>query len=334
MTDIETGARLDDAPELRLVPYAFEQVFGEPPAGVWRAPAGITLLGAPHERLALALPLRWGAIVAAGAHPEGCFELRSMNRPALRYTATMAAPAGPAWTEPVMAVVRARQAAGLEAGGLRFLLHTDLPGGCGLPGADVALLAASMATFDGVGGASVAPGAVVAEGDGAALLASLACPDDAAVLVDRQTLTAEELAFDLGAARLRLMLVDLGNVPGRQPARPSTVDAGEAADRLRHGDLAGFGGLLGQPTHVPADVGAVAAALAGAGALGVCVPQPSPAPGADAHADTGACLVALVPADALGAARAAARRVWEGDRPLRFLTAVASRGGSPVISAI
>lgn len=325
LTDLESGARLDAAPELRLVPYAFEQVYGTPATGVWRAPGGLTLFGGRDEQFAVAVPVRWGAIVAAGRQPEGLVELRSMNQPALHVEVPAGyALAGPAWAEPALAVARAVAASGSPVAGIRLLLHSDLPKGCGVLDADVALVSACIAMFEATVGTVPALESLAGPFDMAALVASLGCPDDAAVLVDLERLTVEHLPFDLGGAGLRLMVVDLGIDRPEAGRTSGGGSVGQAADRLRNGDLRGFGAMLGRPTEVPDQIGAVLGAVLGAGALGAYLPP-------SRRDNAAASVVALVPAADVADVRAAARRAWHGRRPLRFLTASASRGGSPVV---
>jgi galactokinase len=323
MSDTDVALRLDASPELRLVPHAFQQIYGERPVGVWQAPGALTILGGPEDRFALAVPLRWGAIVAAGPRRDGQIEVRAMNRPDRHFVGgDESRSASNDWTAPIMDVVRALRDAGHEVGGLRILVHTDLPRQCGVPCAESALVVATVEALEAMVGETVQLPALADACDVAALLASSACPDGAALLVDRELSTAEQLPFDLGRAGLRLMLIDLGM--RANPGRSVVADgaAVEASARLRRGDLAALGRLLNRSDDVADDIARVTDAAARAGALGAGVRSG----GSHGSAE---CVVALVPVPALADVRLAVRRAWAGLRPPRFLTATPSRGQRP-----
>ena len=114
-------------------------------------------------------------------------------------------------------------------------------------------------------------------------------------------MTAELVPFDLVAAGLRLMIIDLGDPPA---AGPPSGDrdrdlALAAADELRTGDPSGLGAWLGRGRALGDDEGRVAEAAFGAGALG-------------AGTLPGGCLMALVPVARLSPVRTAVTTAWPG----------------------
>lgn len=139
MTDI--ADRPEVAPELRLVPHTFRQVFGRPAEGVWYAPGTVTLM-AGHPR-SLAVCARWGAIVAGERREDGVLELASINRPA-EPVSSWAADAVPPWAEPIAAVA---EKIGV-GGGATLLCSVDLPRGSGLAAATALACAAALALRD------------------------------------------------------------------------------------------------------------------------------------------------------------------------------------------
>ncbi|MCS7477082.1 hypothetical protein ACFFQW_02300 [Umezawaea endophytica] len=138
MTDI--ADRPEVAPELRLVPHAFRQVFGRPAGGVWYAPGTVTLM-AGHPR-SLAVCARWGAIVAGERRDDGVLELASINRPAER--ASLWEGTVPPWAEPIAAVA---EKIGVR-GGATLLCSVDLPRGSGLAAATALACATALALRD------------------------------------------------------------------------------------------------------------------------------------------------------------------------------------------
>jgi galactokinase len=271
--DADLAERLAAAPELRLASYTYGELFGHPPAGVWRAPGTVTLLADGPLRLTVAA--RWGAIVAATPRDDGRIEAIRMNRPDERVRLTLAeagAGAGPSWAGAALRAARA---------GVTLLVNSDLPDGSGLGAADATQTAIRLALSD-----------LGDLGAGAEHPISVRHEAGCGLLGDRR------LPFDLDEAGLRLMIIDtrVRDVPplpvtehapvreaaaaleaGRPEALGPMLTAAHAAlsDALANarsaalagGRLAGGRPTAGEPNAGEVQQIAVAAAL-DAGALG------------------------------------------------------------------
>lgn len=337
---VELADRLDADPELRMVPYFFTELYGRRPAGVWRVPGALPLLrevsrdtGAAWLRevslrrgtsrnetvRSLAVPLRWGAIIAAEPRADGVIELRSMNRPAERALDSDASI--PDWAGGILAVVKELRLAGHPVGGVTLLAHTDVPQSGGI-GAATALSAAAGLAFNELFQLGLSR-ADLADLIGGFAAASLGGRPAHAFLQDEESSC---VGFDLEAAGLRLLIV--------APRQPGTGDGTgsdptglveEAVGRLSNGDPAGLGPLLTAAHAVRPMLGsgeaeevAFGAALEG-GALG-----------ARAISDgSGSALVALVRVDDLHEVRASITSAFAVNdlRCPRLLTAVAAVRG-------
>jgi len=286
--------RLDLAPELRLVSYAYREEFGQAPAGVWQAPGTVTLLADGELRLTVAT--QWGAIAAAGPRPDGIVEPVRMSWPGERVRLTVAqaaAGAGPAWASPGL---RSAQA------GATLLVNTDLPEGSGVGAGAATQTAIGLALQDLAGArpARAADGPVGGSGGPAG---------GVALLGERR------LPFNLAAAGLRLLIIDT-RVRGLPPEPAiERAPAQAAAAALAAGAIEALGPLLtaAHATLVVSDVQqlAVSAAL-GAGALGARMITDGP----------GRPVCALVPAERLADVRGEVVRAFTGRRlrSPRFLT--------------
>lgn len=145
----ELAERLDLAPELRLVPYAFEETYGHPAAGVWRSPGVVTLLSSGDA--GLYVPARWGAIVAAEPADGDLIELAWMNRPAERMAIALRdiAPGEPRpWNAAGLAAIWALREAGHPLRGATLLTGVDLPEGTGLAATTATACAIAVALRD------------------------------------------------------------------------------------------------------------------------------------------------------------------------------------------
>ncbi len=314
----DVALQSDAEPELRLTAYLYEQVFGHKATLVTSAPGALTLFGVPGDRFALAIPLKWGATVAAAPRDDDLVDLRSGSQAGKELTCPLSALTDlPQWAVRPLATVRSVAEAGHVLGGMSLLVGTALPEGAGMQ-SDVGLTSVVAAALVGLFDADLTLGQRSALGDLPAQMASLTCPDDMAVLVDTSLMTAELVPFDLVAADLRLMIIDLGEIVESEPSGNGEL-AVAAVEVLRRGDVAGLGTLFGQATSLAGDevAFAVAKAACGAGALG-------------AGTLPGGCLMALVPVDRLSPVRAAVTASWPGERVPKFLTAVSSRGGRPL----
>lgn len=297
---MSVAQRLAADPEVRLTGHLFERAFGTSPAGVWRAPGGLVLLGGPAAALAVALP--WGVIIAAAPLPSPVVEFYSMNHHSEGFSVgldELETSVLPEWSR---AAARALVEAG-RPGGLRLVINRELPLETGLLSGAETICAVGLAVADLFGVA-------VPESVDPAYAAARHGRDCGALLVSSGRV--DQLPFDLGAAGLRLLVVDPGVVEGL-PGHPSRV--GEAVILLQSGKAALLGPLL------------TAAHVRGVPALDLVLDATIDAGGLGGRA-IGQCVVALVPMAAVGAIRAAvtARLAGMTRRPPRFLTATPAPG--------
>jgi hypothetical protein len=303
--EADLADRLDGAPELRLASYTYREVFGQPPARVWRVPGTIALLADGPRRLTVTA--RWGAIVAAGPLPDGIIELMRMNRPDERLRLTVdeaAAGGGPAWA-----------ADGLRSArhGAALLVNTDLPEGSGVGATEATQVAIRLALRDLAGPGQ--PAACPQAGDPGADHSGGHEPGTA-------MLGHRRLPCDPAAAGLRLAIIDT-RVRGTAPppiTEQSPVEAAAAA--LEAGRIEALGPMLtaAHAALAPDEVQDVAVSAAlGAGALGARMIVDSP----------GRPVLALLPAQLLPEVRTAVSAAFAagGFRPPRFLT-VSPAGGA------
>ncbi|HWS39452.1 MAG TPA: hypothetical protein VN408_42750, partial [Actinoplanes sp.] len=268
MTDVMT--RVDAPADLRMVPYTYLKMFGRQPDVVTSAQGGLRLLADPSA--ALAVPVPWGAIVAASTRDDGVLEIRSRNRPAegvtLQPDQWPESIRVPGWARPAVRAAFRLRAAGLGTGGATLVVHTGLPFDLAIP-VGSAVAAATTRAFTELYGIP-GPAAVTAAGssvfveDRAADLAALStCPGEA--IVARADTTVHRLPWNPAAAGLRLLVVEPGD-PVTWPG-PRGGDVDRAVRALRGGDLPRLGRLLTAAGAPPAFTAAVAAAN-NAGALG------------------------------------------------------------------
>ncbi|MFC4912711.1 hypothetical protein [Actinomadura gamaensis] len=331
---------LADDPDIRITAHFYERIFGVPPATLRRAPGGLALLGGPplplrpapakHDAVpgddhgavpgehdgasagygaasgrypALAVALAWGAIVAAGPHPDGGVDLYSMNRLTDRCTSLDEVPD---WALDAVEALRAHADPPPAA---RMVVNRELPAETGLLCGAETVCAAAMALGDLHG----PPIASAACASGPEYLAALHSRPRHALLITEDG--PEQVPFDLAAAGLRLLVIDTGvaeeaSAPSRVPSDPGADVVERAVSALRAGFPAGLGPLLTE-AHVPGRpiLDLALSAARSAGALG--------------GRALGRCAVALVPVNAVPAVRAevTARLIPHAPRPPRFLTA-------------
>lgn len=325
---------LADDPEIRITAHIYGRVFGVPPATLRRAPGGLTLLGGllPEDARgpeatrhptdvrkaedasapkgdprsggdpALAVALAWGAVVAAGPNPDGGVDLYSMNRYTDRCTSLDDVPD---WALGAAEALRAHADPPPPA---RMVVDSELPADTGLLSGAETVCAAAMALGDLHGPPlASAPSAGTPE-----YLAALHSRERHALLITPDG--PEQVPFDLPAAGLRLLLVDVGATEQAitpSGAAPDVVE--RAVEALRAGYPAGLGPLLTE-AHVPGRpmLDLALSAARDAGALG--------------GRALGRCAVALVPLAAVPRVRAEVTARLDGHtaRPPRFLTAVAT----------
>jgi galactokinase len=145
----DLAGRLDLAPELRLVPAAFQETYGYAATGVWRSPGSVTLLSDGDTSLSIAA--RWGTIVAAEPREDDVIELALMNRPADRVRMDLGCldPGDvEAWARPGLSAAWALRDAGYTLGGTTLLAGVDLPEGVGLAATTATACAIAVALRD------------------------------------------------------------------------------------------------------------------------------------------------------------------------------------------
>ncbi|MEU5882291.1 hypothetical protein [Spirillospora sp. NPDC047279] len=321
---VDSGPAVDPElavdPEVRITAHVFERAYGHTPAGVWRAPGGLTLLGGGPE-LAVALP--WGVIAALGpAGDDGTAEFYSMSHHADRFSvgrgrlpAALAAGAVPEWALPaVNALITCDRPA------TRVMVNRELPAEMGLlTGAETA-----CAVELGLGAGEARPGGAGAPS--ASYLAARHARADHALLITGNGAGAgagsgvagrvEHLPCDLTAIGLRLLIMDVG-ASAAPPARPAGALAERAAAALRAGSIPALGPLLTEAhARGEATLDLALDTAREAGALGGLV--------------IGRCGVALVPMSAVPKIRAAVttRLAGRARRAPRFLTATPSPGAA------
>lgn len=321
VTDADDYLRSDAAAEIRLSAFLHEQAFGSRATLVTAAPGALTLFGRPGDRFALAMPVKWGATVAAARRDDDIVELRSGSQAGTEIAVPLSGLDGPdgedlpGWAARPLAVVSSLTAAGHPLGGMSLLVGTALPEGAGMQ-SHVGLTTVVATALAALFGAELSREQRSGLGDLPAQLASLSCPDGMAMLVDTGRMSAELVPFDLLGAGLRLMLIDLGGTVGAVPSAGAADLAPAAVEELRRGILDGMGPMFGRAGDLADEpvAAAMADAACGAGALG-------------AGTLPGGCLMALVPVSRLSQVRSSVTATWPGSRGPKFLTAVSSRGG-------
>ncbi|MUN36031.1 hypothetical protein [Actinomadura litoris] len=121
-------------PDLWVVGYVFEQVFGRAPETVQRVPATLALL----DGWTVTLP--WGAVAAAHRTDDGSVSLYSMNHYRMAPVSDM-----PEWAAEASAALAAFAT---PAPGTRLLLNRELPAALGLLNGDETVQATTRALND------------------------------------------------------------------------------------------------------------------------------------------------------------------------------------------
>ncbi|RFU40995.1 hypothetical protein DZF91_14160, partial [Actinomadura logoneensis] len=250
---------------------------------------------------ALAVALAWGAVVAVGPHPDGGVDLFSMNHHTDRCTSLDAAPD---WAAGAVEALRAHAD---PPPAVRMVVDCELPAETGLLSGAETVCAAAMALGD-LHGPPLASGPSAATPE---YLAALHSRAGHALLITADG--PEQVPFDLHAAGLRLLLIDVGATERAIPAETDPGLVERAAAALRAGYPAGLGPLLTE-VHVPGrpTLDLALSAARDAGALG--------------GRALGRCAVALVPLADVPRVRAEVVGRLDGHthRAPRFLTAVAT----------
>ncbi|MBQ1084510.1 galactokinase family protein [Nocardiopsis sp. B62] len=195
--------------------------FGTEPEGLWHAPGRLALMGehtAASGGAALFVALPWGVTVAVGTDPEGSTHIAAPSGPLSdRHPSTRAV---------ARSVADARESGRLGADrGIRVLIGSDLPehaslGHSAAVGAAVSLALADLTGADRPTGATVDEGVVLAARAGHAVRVNLASA--------RTTV----LPFDLAGAGMRLVVLETGQLPRRDPRPVRAAELARAQDVL------------------------------------------------------------------------------------------------------
>lgn len=234
------GAWPEAAPDPGALAAAYAERFGAEPEGVWHAPGRLALMGehtAAGGGAALYAALPWGVTAAIGTTRDGLIRGATANGPLDAR--------GPATRALTSAIDDARTRgllradAGTHAGapaGVRVLLGSDLPEHASLGhgaavGAVVSLALADLAGAERPKGASI---------DQSVILDARA---EHAVRVNLASGRTTVLPFDLTDADLRLVVLETGALPGRDPRPVRAAELTRAQDVL--GPLRGVQDLPG-----------------------------------------------------------------------------------------
>ncbi|MFC7331201.1 galactokinase [Marinactinospora rubrisoli] len=230
---------------------AFAADYGTAPAGVWRAPGRVNLMGEHtdyNDGLVLPMAVPWGVSLALAATDDGVIEIRSAQRPgeSVRFsTADLDRDRrrDTGWSDYVAGVFWALRESGHLTGdtvGARIRLDSDLPVGAALSSSAALECATLLAVADAFGLAELAADrpamarlARRAEnefvGAPTGILdqsASLRCRADHALFLDCRTEGARNVPLPLGEAGLRLLVIDT-----RVQHRHADTGSGYAARR-------------------------------------------------------------------------------------------------------
>ncbi len=268
----------------------FRSCYQAPPAGIWRAPGRVNLIGEHtdyNDGLVLPFALDRDLIVAGSRRADGVLEVRSRQAGGAARALELAAiapgrvsgwatyPAGVAW---------ALRSAGIAVGGANLVIDSDLPQGAGLS-SSAALACATALALTGLYGVAVprtdlAALARTAEQEIAGVpcgimdfCASLLGQPDHALLLDCASGAREAVRLPLDPAGLRLLVIDTGTrhalADGRYAQRRQECE--RAAHTLgvrslravtRESDLAGLPGTLrARARHVARENDRVRAAV-------------------------------------------------------------------------
>lgn len=218
------GGPVGDWPEAtddETLRAAYGRLFGAEPEGLWHAPGRLALMGehtAASGGAALYAALPWGVTAAVGTAPDGRVRVATPSGPLSDRDRSARAVAE--------SVADARDRALLAAGtGVRVLLVTDLPehaslGHSAAVGAAVSLALADLAGADRPSGTGVGQSVALAARAGHVVRVNLAS--------GRTTV----LPFDLAGAGQRLVVLETGALPRRDPRPVRTAELARAQDVL------------------------------------------------------------------------------------------------------
>lgn len=228
---------------------AFAETFGYEPTGLWSAPGRVNLIGEHtdyNDGYVMPFALPHEVAVAAAPRPDGRWSVHSVTNDATEeFGVEDLEPGMAGWQAYVAGVVWVLQDAGHTVGGADLVLDSDVPMGAGLS-SSAALECAVLTALVDLNELEIAPleraklarrcenvfvGAPTGQMDQAA---SILCTAEHALFFDCRTFGTEQVALDLAAANLSLLVLDTKtphtHVDGEYAARRATCD--EAAEVL------------------------------------------------------------------------------------------------------
>jgi galactokinase len=212
-------------PAAGTVAEDFQQLYGAPPEGVWAAPGRVNLIGEYtdfNDGFVLPLALPHATVAAVSRRDDGVLRLHSADVPggAVQLDIAGLAPrSGTGWAAYPAGVVRALREAGHVTTGADVHLASTVPTGAGLSSSASLEVVTALALNDlygfGLSGERLAVISQRAENDFVGVpcgvmdqMASACCADGHALYLDTRDLSHRQVAFDLAAHGLRLLVVD------------------------------------------------------------------------------------------------------------------------------
>src|SRR5262245_29320218 len=129
----------------------FSDVYGHAPAGLWRAPGRVNLIGEHtdyNDGLVLPFALSQGVSVSAARRDDGVFELRSVQSPETASVVDPTPGSVRGWAAYAAGVAWSLREAGHPVGGASLLVDADLPQGAGLSSSAALECAVAVALCD------------------------------------------------------------------------------------------------------------------------------------------------------------------------------------------
>ncbi len=202
---------------------AFEAQTGRAPVGTWAAPGRVNLIGEHtdyNDGFVMPFALAQRVVVAAAPRDDDRWRVTSLNQGGSEsFGRDDLVPGMRGWQAYVAGVVWALEQAGHSVGGAELLLTSDVPVGAGLS-SSAALECAALTAFAALNSLDIEPlerarlaqrcenefvGAPTGLMDQAA---SILCTADHALFFDCRSYETEQVALDLSAAGLELLVLD------------------------------------------------------------------------------------------------------------------------------
>jgi galactokinase len=211
---------LDDAD---TVTQEFSRRHGHEPAGIWRAPGRVNLIGEHtdyNDGFVMPFALAQAVTIAAAPRDDDRWSVTSLNNGETQeFGRADLEPGMEGWQAYVAGVVWALAEAGHEVGGADLVLTSDVPVGAGLS-SSAALECATLTVLADLSALSIEPleraklarrcenefvGAPTGLMDQAA---STLCAEGHALFFDCRSFVAEQVPLDLAKANLELLVLD------------------------------------------------------------------------------------------------------------------------------